>query len=138
MVKLLASFWLLSSLIAQSAPGGTNTATAVATLIVQLGLSGVFLWLYLSERSQREKRDDQIIELGTTLGPLAKTMTDTLERFQQSVAGTMNRAATIPDATDKLDVHERRLELAIDAVSELAEVLLRGQQQRAGDHDQKP
>lgn len=63
----------------------TDTGTAsIATLIVQLGLSGVFLYLYQQERKERIRVSDQAMEIAKLSYPLLSTVAKSLENVDQS------------------------------------------------------
>lgn len=101
--------WSLN-VLAQAA-GSDASPVSIAALAAQLGLSGVFFWLYRTADSHAKKRDDQIIELASSLGPIVARATDVLDRFERSVSHTYTQAMAQPDDAVKL---EQTLHLLID------------------------
>ncbi len=85
----------------------------------QLGLSGVFLWQWRDEKTQRMKRDDQLLALTQQLSPLVIDAVRTMREFDQSVRDTITRFRAMPEAGN-LDVATRRVELLADALTGLA------------------
>lgn len=95
---------VLALLFADS--GGDATPVGVVALLTQLGLSGIFLWQWRDERTQRQKRDDQLLNLTTQLVPLLTKSTEILTKFETSVADTFQQAVGV-------SAHPSSLEQAI-------------------------
>lgn len=73
----------------------------IGTLLVQLGLSGVFFWQWRTERTERIKerdlriqRDDQVISILERQGPILVQAVDTLKEVQAS------QRAVVPPSQD--------------------------------------
>jgi hypothetical protein len=81
----------MARVLTQAVGGNDAEFTSIATLVAQLGLSGVFFWLYRSADAHSKKRDDQIIELAGSLGPIVTRATDILDRFERSVSSSYSR-----------------------------------------------
>lgn len=75
----------------------------ISTLLVQLGLAGVFLWQWMTERNQRIKRDDQMIALLERSGPLLAEAVATLKEVQDSQKSQLVKSSlTTDDIAKKL------------------------------------
>ncbi len=59
--------------------------TTILELVGTLGISGVFLALYLIERKAREKRTDQVITMGQQTATLAAQATEALTGTTQAL-----------------------------------------------------
>lgn len=70
---------------AQTTPSGTEPFS-IGALIIQVGLSGIFLWQWRTERDLRIKRDDQVIGILERQGPVLALAVNTLEAVQSSQA----------------------------------------------------
>lgn len=73
---------------------GGGDPVGVSTLVVQLGLSGVFLWQFLTERNQRIKRDDQVVSILERQGPVLIQAIEVLKAVQDSQRSVAVRSAT--------------------------------------------
>lgn len=99
---------------AQEAPGGTTTS--VTALIVQLGLSGVFLWMWSQERKERiaaQTAKDALLE---RVLPLLVQCTAALSDVQAGMKATIERGT--PDRRD-FDLLFRRVELLGDELGDV-------------------
>lgn len=59
---------VISFVVILGQEGGGN-ATGIAALITQIGLSGVFLFLYWQERKERQNKDEFILKFVEQFGP---------------------------------------------------------------------
>lgn len=76
--------WLLAQV--QTA----NPEAVWATLVAQLGLSGVFLYLYQQERKERIRLQDQAAEIAKLAYPLLATVGKALENVERGLHGGRN------------------------------------------------
>lgn len=106
---LLAELGLASLLIAQEAVE-PSPVTSIVTLVVQLGLSGVFLWQWLRADTRATEAGEKMLALAERMLPTLAQATETLERVQQGMERQIERAA--PDR--ELDTTLRRFESAVD------------------------
>lgn len=121
----VAVMWAVGplSLGATGDPSGID----IGTTIVQLGLSAVFLWQWLRADAHAKKRDDQILELSSTLGPALARAGDLMSRFEQNVAQTYVSPRP-PEGIDRLDRLEHALVQMGDTLRAVVET-------RTKDHD---
>lgn len=110
-------------------PDPTGDVTAVVTLVTQLGLSGVFLWLWHVERKERRELQATMLSFMEKFGPALENSTVTLERVQAGMASQVEKLSSVPDQRD-FDLSMRRLELTADELS----ALLRQTRRRKEDH----
>jgi hypothetical protein len=103
-----------------------STPATIAALVIQLGLSGVFLWLYMGERNQRMKRDDQLVELASSTATTIEKCTTVLQSVERGMAAQVERVSYVPDRND-WDLAQRAMHLVID---ELRDELHRAQEDR--------
>lgn len=85
--------------------------TNVATLVTQIGLSAIFLWLWWTERKERRELQDAMLAFMQKFGPALEQSTDTLEKVQAGMASQIDRS--VPDHRT-FDLLQRRMELMID------------------------
>lgn len=96
--------------IAQTSGGGADL-TSVATLVTQLGLSAVFLWLYWTERKERQALQETMLAFMQKFGPALEASTGTLEKVQAGLTNQLDRS--VPDQR-MVDLSLRRMELMLD------------------------
>lgn len=110
-------------------PDPTGDVTAVVTLVTQLGLSGVFLWLWHVERKERRELQATVLSFMEKFGPALENSTITLERVQAGMASQVERASLAPDQR-AFDLSMRRLEYTADELG----ALLRQSRRRKEDY----
>lgn len=112
--------WIASIVIAQVPKD--DGAFGVASLITQIGLSGVFLWLFLSATKERQKAQADLAALFERLLPVVDKATAALESVQTSMSATINKTTSqnltpedmkkalerLEDVTDDLERRLRR------------------------------
>lgn len=98
-------------MLLSQAAGGGGDLTNVATLITQIGLSAVFLWLWWTERKERQEQQATIIKLMERALPALAESTDVLDRVQTTLTNQIARNS--PD-NRAVDLALRRLELLTD------------------------
>ena len=90
---------------------GSGDLTNVATLVTQIGLSAVFLWLWFTERKERQEQQATLLRLMERALPALAESTDALERVQAALNGQIEKGT--PDSR-AADLALRRLELLTD------------------------
>ncbi len=113
----------MTSWLAQTADG--SDLTGLATIITQLGLSAVFLWLYSQERKERQAAQATLAAFVEKHATVLHDAVEALEQIQKGMAVQVERAGASPLRTD-LDVTLRRLELAADELGAQARRRERG------------
>ena len=98
------------TLLAQTS-GSAGDITTVATLITQIGLSAVFLWLWFTERKERQEQQKTLLTLMERALPALAESTDALDRVQTALNSQIERG--VPDQRGA-DLAIRRLELMAD------------------------
>ncbi len=96
--------------VAQTSGGGADL-TNIATLVTQLGLSAVFLWLYWTERKERQSLQETMLAFMQKFAPALEQSTDTLEKVQAGLTNQLDRQVPTPAS---LDLLQRRMELMLD------------------------
>lgn len=105
--------------LAQSSSGtGQENLPGVATLIVQLGLSAVFLWQWQSERKERALAQRQLTSFLEKFGPVLADAVATLRDLKAGLVRTVARVDMVPDRGDYQQA-TRRLERITDEMSEV-------------------
>lgn len=113
--------------------GPAGDLTNVATLVTQVGLSAVFIWLYWTERKERQHLQETMLAFMQKFGPALEQSTDTLERVQAGLTNQIDK--TLPDQRS-IDLALRRMELVAD---ELGSTLRRSEsRRRREDFDDDP
>lgn len=97
-------------LLAQTT-GGSGDLTSIAALVTQIGLSAVFLWLWWTERKERQEQGQTLLKVMERALPALAECTDILERVQAALNNQIERGT--PD-TRGADLAIRRLELMAD------------------------
>lgn len=97
--------------IAQTSGGTAVDFTNVATLITQIGLSAIFLWLWWTERKERQEQQQTLLKLMERALPALSESTDVLDRVQSALNNQIDRGT--PDHRSA-DLAIRRLELMAD------------------------
>lgn len=113
---------IVRGILGQDPPTTASALTDIAGLIVQLGLSAVFLWQWHNERRERIRRDDQLIEMAAKMAPLLDQATEALRDVHHGLASTVARQAEQPL---RHDITARRQELVADEMGALLEQLRR-------------
>lgn len=90
--------------------GGADL-TSVATLVTQIGLSAIFLWLWWTERKERQEQQQALLKLMERALPALAESTDVLDRVQATLTNQLER--NTPD-NRAADLAIRRLELMAD------------------------
>lgn len=85
--------------------------TNVATLVTQIGLSAIFLWLWWTERKERQEQQQALLKLMERALPALAESTDVLDRVQNVLSTQIDKGT--PDAR-AADLAIRRLELMAD------------------------
>lgn len=98
------------SFLAQTS-GGTGDLTSIAALVTQIGFSAVFLWLWWTERKERQEQGQTLLQVMERALPALAECTDILERVQAALNSQIEKGA--PD-TRAVDLAIRRLELMAD------------------------
>lgn len=114
-------------LIAQVA-GGSGDITNIAALITQIGLSAVFLWLWYTERKERQEQAKTLLALMERALPALSESTDALDRVEASLKTQIERNSP---ANQTVDLALRRLELLTDELGSS----LRQTRRRREDYD---
>ena len=91
--------------------GTAGDITSVATLVTQIGLSAVFLWLWFTERKERQEQQQTLLKLMERALPALAESTDVLDRVQSALNSQIERG--VPDQRGA-DLAIRRLELMAD------------------------
>lgn len=104
----------LVNLMADQLPSGGDTAT-IGTLIVQLGLSGVFLWQWQAERKRNDALTEKFVDLIERFGATLTFSNETLRDVQQGLSNTVEKVKGTPDR-DSWDRVVRRLESTTDSL----------------------
>lgn len=110
--------------------GAGGDLTSIATLITQVGLSAVFLWLWWAERKERQELQQSLLKLMERALPALAESTDALERVQSALNVQIDRG--VPDHR-AADLAIRRLELMADELG----TTLRQTRRRAEDYDDR-
>lgn len=97
--------------VAQAAGGGAVDFTNLATLVTQIGLSAIFLWLWWNERKERRDQQETLLRLMERALPALAESTDVLDRVQSALNNQIERSS--PD-NRAADLAIRRLELMAD------------------------
>jgi hypothetical protein len=111
----LVPWWATVGLVAQSTTDSPSSGAlaALATLLVQLGLSGVFLWQWMRADKERREKDAMLVELVRQVIPALEKSTDTLEVVQRGLSVQVERVAP----------RERQLGRVEDLLVELRDAL---------------
>jgi hypothetical protein len=101
---------MIDLLVADVGDGGS-----IASWITQIGLSGVFLWLYFDATRERRAAQKALTDVLERVLPLIEAATATLERVQISMKMQVERAETQGtrsplSSTSEIDTAIRRLE----------------------------
>lgn len=107
--------------------GSAGDITNVATLITQIGLSAVFLWLWFTERKERQETQQSNLRLLERALPALAEATEALDRVQ-SVLNTQIERST-PDGR-AVDIALRRLELMADELGSTLRTTRRHKEER--------
>lgn len=91
--------------------GGTADLTSIATLVTQIGLSAIFLWLWYTERKERQETQRANLQLLERALPALAESADALDRVQSTLNSLLERNS--PD-NRAADLAIRRLELLTD------------------------
>ena len=97
-------------LVAQTPGGSGADLTNIATLVTQIGLSAIFLWLWWTERKERQEQQAQLFDVLKQALPALAESTDVLDQVQRALGGLVDQAG--PDK--RADLALRRLELLTD------------------------
>lgn len=97
--------------LAQTAGGGAVDLTNIATLVTQIGLSAIFLWLWWTERKERQEQQQTLLKLMERALPALAESTDVLDRVQSALNNQIERGS--PDHR-AADLAIRRMELVVD------------------------
>ena len=97
------------ALLAQTT-GGPSDITSIATLVTQIGLSAVFLWLWWTERKERQEQQAQLFDVLKQALPALSESTDVLDQVQRALGGLVDQAPS----DRRSDLALRRLELLTD------------------------
>lgn len=100
-------------LLAQTS-GGTADLTNIATLVTQIGLSAIFLWLWWTERKERQEQGQNLLRVMERALPLVAECTEVLDRVQSALNSQIERG--VPAHSD---LALRRLELLTDELGSL-------------------
>lgn len=133
-LSALGQMWVGTSffnVLAQTT-GDPTSEVGIVGLIVQVGLSGIFLWQWRSERDQKIKREDQLLEFTKTMLPVVTDATSIMRISDQNMAAVMAKVAAIPDRND-FDSLMRRMETAVDHLIEERKNV--GSRRRATDYE---
>lgn len=83
-----------------------QAVTAIATIIAQLGMSGVFVYLYFSnDRGHTEtikRKDEDIKALGTKVIQIVESSIQTNESLKSSVENNTKATDKLVDSVDQL------------------------------------
>ena len=112
-------------------PGGAGDLTSIATLVTQIGLSAIFLWLWWTERKERQELHAQLLDVLKQALPSLADSTDALEKVQLALGGLVDQ--NTPDRR-AADLAMRRMELMIDELG----TTLRQTRRRREDYDDGP
>lgn len=107
---------------------GNADLTNVATLVTQIGLSGIFLWLWWTERKERQEQQKTLLTLMERALPALAESTDALDRVASALGSQIERG--VPDQR-AADLALRRLELITDEMG----TALRQTRRRREDFD---
>lgn len=100
-------YWLL-----QNAPSATSDpAVGWATLVAQLGLGAVFLYLYLDERKYARTTNAALVSLAERMLPVLKDAASTLDAVQRGMEHQVQR--NLPADVD-LSATTRQLQQMLD------------------------
>ena len=83
---------LTSAVVAQT-PGDEASPLGVGTLIAQIGFAAIFLWQWRSERDERIKLYDKVINILERQGPVLAEAIDTLKAVQNSQRNIVTHSA---------------------------------------------
>lgn len=97
--------------VAQTTGGTAVDLTNVATLVTQIGLSAIFLWLWWTERKERQEQQQTLLRLMERALPALAESTDVLDRVQVALTSQVERGT--PDHR-AADLAIRRMELVVD------------------------
>lgn len=97
--------------LGQTTGGGAADLTSIAALVTQIGLSGIFLWLWWTERKERQDQQKTLLTLMERALPALAESTDALDRVQAALNSQIERG--VPDQRGA-DLAIRRLELMAD------------------------
>lgn len=78
---------------ADATPVGGSEAVTIATLITQLGLSGIFFYQWRQERDLRIKRDEFLFQILDKQGPVLQSAISALEKVEASMAKQIDKDA---------------------------------------------
>lgn len=117
-------------LLAQTT-GGTGDLTSIAALVTQIGLSAVFLWLWYTERKERQEIQRAHLQLLERALPALAESADALDRVQATLNSLLERNS--PD-NRAADLAIRRLELLTDELG----ASLRQTRRRQEDFGDRP
>lgn len=101
---------------------GATDNVGIAALITQVGLSGVFLWQWYTERKERQSSDARWEIFAEKALPVLSECSVSLKGVADSFTTTVDRASSVPSRGD-FDVLQRRSELATDQLVTVATVL---------------
>lgn len=90
---------------------GAADLTSVATLVTQIGLSAIFLWLWWTERKERQEQQAALLKLMERALPALAESTDALDRVQATLNNQLEKG---PPDSRAADLAIRRLELLTD------------------------
>ena len=82
---IMAQFGIVPAWIVAQDVTDPGTAS-ILTLVGQLGLSGVFLYLYQQERKERIRVTTEAMEIAKLAYPLLSTVSKSLENVDQSLS----------------------------------------------------
>ena len=117
-------------LLAQTT-GAASDLTSIATLVTQIGFSAIFLWLWWTERKERQEQQAHLLDVLKQALPALADSTDALEKVQVALGGLVEQ--NTPDKR-AADLAMRRMELMIDELG----TTLRQTRRRKEDYDDGP
>lgn len=114
-VVSLFPWWAVSAFLAQETNSPeSSTVAALATLLVQLGLSGVFLWQWRQERTERQEKDALVVQILQQAIPALEKSTDTLEAVQRGLSVQVERVAPRQEQIGRVEQLLDQLRKALD------------------------
>lgn len=116
-------------LVAQTTGGSGADLTQIATVVSQIGLSAIFLWLWWTERKERQELQQTLLDLMKQALPALAESTDTLQQVQSALTTQVELARPDPR---RGDMAIRRIELIAD---ELA-TTMRSTRRRKEDYEE--
>lgn len=111
--------------------GSTGDLAGLATLVTQIGLSAIFIWMWWTERKERQDLQQTLLALMERALPALAESTDALERVQGALTTQVERGT--PDLR-AADLALRRMELIADELS----TTMRATRRRKEDFDDGP